>query len=178
MCCTCSQQLETDLKIEREWRQTLQNDLHRERDSVAQLSTEALQINGLKKVRWGKINSGQDAMFFLKCVFVLMTVHISVYLIYVDPFLFLLPFDWFFQEFHRLQDENVQLKTICEDQEKALEELGSKLSEYANFILKSSLFAITKLLSSLEGGEAMSHKSWPFHIFLMQRIKTTLIFYR
>uniref|UniRef100_A0A672Y8J5 RUN and FYVE domain containing 2 n=1 Tax=Sphaeramia orbicularis TaxID=375764 RepID=A0A672Y8J5_9TELE len=75
------QQLETDLKIEREWRQTLQNDLDRERETVAQLSTEALQINGLKK------------------------------------------------EFHRLQDENVQLKTICEDQEQALEELGSKLSE-------------------------------------------------
>ena len=33
------------------------------------------------------------------------------------------------QEFHRLQDENIQLKSICEDQEKALEELGSKLSE-------------------------------------------------
>ncbi|KAK7913384.1 hypothetical protein WMY93_013595 [Mugilogobius chulae] len=75
------QQLETDLKIEREWRQTLQNDLHRERDTVAQLGTEALQINGLKK------------------------------------------------EFHRLQDENIQLKSICEDQEQALEELGSKLSE-------------------------------------------------
>uniref|UniRef100_A0A8C7Y232 RUN and FYVE domain containing 2 n=1 Tax=Oryzias sinensis TaxID=183150 RepID=A0A8C7Y232_9TELE len=76
------QQLETDLKIEREWRQTLQNDLHREKDTVAQLGTEALQINGLKK------------------------------------------------EFHRLQDENIQLKNICEDQEQALEELGSKLSEY------------------------------------------------
>ncbi|KAG7236013.1 hypothetical protein INR49_001411 [Caranx melampygus] len=75
------QQLETDLKIEREWRHTLQNDLDRERETVAQLSTEALQINGLKK------------------------------------------------EFHRLQDENIQLKTICEDQEQALEELGSKLSE-------------------------------------------------
>lgn len=37
-----------------------------------------------------------------------------------------------FQEFHRLQEENIQLKTICEDQEKALEELGSKLSEYVN----------------------------------------------
>ena len=37
-----------------------------------------------------------------------------------------------FQEFHRLQDENIQLKTICEDQERALEELGSKLSEYVN----------------------------------------------
>uniref|UniRef100_A0A672Y8Q8 RUN and FYVE domain containing 2 n=1 Tax=Sphaeramia orbicularis TaxID=375764 RepID=A0A672Y8Q8_9TELE len=46
-----SQQLETDLKIEREWRQTLQNDLDRERETVAQLSTEALQINGLKKVK-------------------------------------------------------------------------------------------------------------------------------
>lgn len=34
------------------------------------------------------------------------------------------------QEFHRLQDENFQLKSICEDQEQALEELGSKLSEY------------------------------------------------
>uniref|UniRef100_A0A7N5ZWF8 RUN and FYVE domain containing 2 n=1 Tax=Anabas testudineus TaxID=64144 RepID=A0A7N5ZWF8_ANATE len=75
------QQLETDLKIEREWRQTLQSDLDRERETVAQLSTEALQIIGLKK------------------------------------------------EFHRLQDENIQLKTICEDQEQALEELGSKLSE-------------------------------------------------
>uniref|UniRef100_A0A4W6G0B8 RUN and FYVE domain containing 2 n=1 Tax=Lates calcarifer TaxID=8187 RepID=A0A4W6G0B8_LATCA len=78
------QQLETDLKIEREWRQTLQNDLDRERETVAQLSTEALQINGLKK------------------------------------------------EFHHLQDENIQLKTICEDQERALEELGSKLSEYVH----------------------------------------------
>ncbi|XP_071249852.1 RUN and FYVE domain-containing protein 2 isoform X2 [Salvelinus alpinus] len=74
-------QLETDLKIEKEWRQTLQNDLERERDIVAQLSAEAQQINGLKK------------------------------------------------EFHRLQDENSQLKGICEEQEQALEELGCKLSE-------------------------------------------------
>ncbi|XP_061084872.1 RUN and FYVE domain-containing protein 2 isoform X2 [Conger conger] len=42
-------QLETDLKIEKEWRQTLQNDLERERETVAQLSAEAQQINGLKK---------------------------------------------------------------------------------------------------------------------------------
>lgn len=49
--CSRRQQLETDLKIEKEWRQTLQNDLERERDSVNQLSAEALQINGLKKVR-------------------------------------------------------------------------------------------------------------------------------
>ena len=40
-----------DLKIEREWRQTLQSDLDRERDTVAQLSTEALQISRLKKVK-------------------------------------------------------------------------------------------------------------------------------
>ena len=46
----CSQQLETDLKIEKEWRQTLQNDLERERDSVSQLSAQALQIGGLKQV--------------------------------------------------------------------------------------------------------------------------------
>ena len=45
-------QLETDLKIEREWRQTLQNDLERERETVAQLSAEARQINGLKKVNF------------------------------------------------------------------------------------------------------------------------------
>lgn len=48
---TCRQQLETDLKIERQWRQTLQNDLDREKDTVAQLSTEAMQISALKKVQ-------------------------------------------------------------------------------------------------------------------------------
>uniref|UniRef100_A0A8C2L487 RUN and FYVE domain containing 2 n=1 Tax=Cyprinus carpio TaxID=7962 RepID=A0A8C2L487_CYPCA len=62
-------QLETDLKIERDWRQTLQNELERERETIAQLTAEAQQINGLKK------------------------------------------------EFHRLQDENTQLKGICEEQE-------------------------------------------------------------
>uniref|UniRef100_A0A8C4EEK4 RUN and FYVE domain containing 2 n=1 Tax=Dicentrarchus labrax TaxID=13489 RepID=A0A8C4EEK4_DICLA len=95
-----SQQLETDLKIEREWRQTLQNDLEREKDTVAQLSTEALQINGLKK------------------------------------------------EFHRLQDENFQLKTICEDQEQALEELGSKLSES-----KMKIEDIKEANKALQGGQ-------------------------
>ncbi|XP_035992444.1 RUN and FYVE domain-containing protein 2 isoform X1 [Fundulus heteroclitus] len=94
------QQLETDLKIEREWRQTLQSDLDRERDMVSQLSTEALQINGLKK------------------------------------------------EFHRLQDENIQLKTICEDQEKALEELGSKLSES-----KLKIEDIKEANKALQGGQ-------------------------
>ncbi|KAK2920318.1 hypothetical protein Q8A73_002522 [Channa argus] len=95
-----SQQLETDLKIEREWRQALQNDLDREKDTVAQLSTEALQINGLKK------------------------------------------------EFHRLQEENIQLKTICEDQEKALEELGSKLSES-----KMKIEDIKEANKALQGGQ-------------------------
>ncbi|XP_053174034.1 RUN and FYVE domain-containing protein 2 [Scomber japonicus] len=94
------QQLETDLKIEREWRQTLQNDLHRERDTVTQLSAEAMQINGLKK------------------------------------------------EFHRLQDENIQLKTICEDQEQALEELGSKLSES-----KMKIEDIKEANKALQGGQ-------------------------
>nr|XP_046240405.1 RUN and FYVE domain-containing protein 2 isoform X1 [Scatophagus argus] len=94
------QQLETDLKIEREWRQTLQSDLDRERDTVAQLSTEALQINGLKK------------------------------------------------EFHRLQDENIQLKNICEDQEQALEELGSKLSES-----KMKIEDIKEANKALQGGQ-------------------------
>ncbi|XP_062417779.1 RUN and FYVE domain-containing protein 2 isoform X1 [Pungitius pungitius] len=94
------QQLETDLKIEREWRQTLQNDLERERDTVAQLATEALQINGLKK------------------------------------------------EFHCLHDENIQLKTICEDQEQALEELGSKLSES-----KMRIEDIKEANKALQGGQ-------------------------
>ncbi|XP_058484676.1 RUN and FYVE domain-containing protein 2 isoform X2 [Solea solea] len=94
------QQLETDLKIEREWRHTLQNDLDRERDTVSQLSTEALQINGLKK------------------------------------------------EFHRLQEENFQLKTICEDQEQALEELGSKLSES-----KLKIEDIKEANKALQGGQ-------------------------
>ncbi|XP_056269767.1 RUN and FYVE domain-containing protein 2 isoform X2 [Pseudoliparis swirei] len=94
------QQLETDLKIEREWRQTLQNDLDRERDTVAQLGTEALQINGLKK------------------------------------------------EFHRLHDENVQLKMVCEDQEQALKELGSKLSES-----KMKIEDIKEANKALQGGQ-------------------------
>ncbi|XP_028298866.1 RUN and FYVE domain-containing protein 2 isoform X2 [Gouania willdenowi] len=94
------QQLETDLKIEREWRQALQNDLDREKETVAQLSTEALQINGLKK------------------------------------------------EFHRLQDENLQLKSICEDQEQALGELGSKLSES-----KLKIEDIKEANKALQGGQ-------------------------
>uniref|UniRef100_A0A6Q2XCY2 RUN and FYVE domain containing 2 n=1 Tax=Esox lucius TaxID=8010 RepID=A0A6Q2XCY2_ESOLU len=93
-------QLETDLKIEKEWRQTLQNDLDRERDIVAQLSAEAQQINGLKK------------------------------------------------EFHRLQDENSQLKGICEEQEKALEELGCKLSES-----KLKIEDIKEANKALQGGQ-------------------------
>ncbi|XP_029554788.1 RUN and FYVE domain-containing protein 2 isoform X1 [Salmo trutta] len=94
------QQLETDLKIEKEWRQTLQNDLERERDIVAQLSAEAQQINGLKK------------------------------------------------EFHRLQDENSQLKGICEEQEQALEELGCKLSES-----KLKIEDIKEANKALQGGQ-------------------------
>ncbi|XP_064789863.1 RUN and FYVE domain-containing protein 2 isoform X4 [Oncorhynchus masou masou] len=93
-------QLETDLKIEKEWRQTLQNDLERERDIVAQLSAEAQQINGLKK------------------------------------------------EFHRLQDENSQLKGICEEQEQALEELGCKLSES-----KLKIEDIKEANKALRGGQ-------------------------
>ncbi|XP_051504001.1 RUN and FYVE domain-containing protein 2 isoform X1 [Myxocyprinus asiaticus] len=93
-------QLETDLKIEREWRQTLQNELERERETIAQLTTEAQQINGLKK------------------------------------------------EFHRLQDENTQLKGICEEQEQALEELGCKLSES-----KLKIEDIKEANKALQGGQ-------------------------
>ncbi|XP_076830063.1 RUN and FYVE domain-containing protein 2 isoform X2 [Brachyhypopomus gauderio] len=93
-------QLETDLKIEREWRQTLQNDLEREREMVIQLTAEAQQINALKK------------------------------------------------EFHRLQDENNQLKGICEEQEQALEELGCKLSES-----KLKIEDIKEANKALQGGQ-------------------------
>ncbi|MCJ8730356.1 hypothetical protein PDJAM_G00183530 [Pangasius djambal] len=93
-------QLETDLKIEREWRQTLQNDLEREQETVSQLRAEAQHINVLKK------------------------------------------------EFHRLQDENTQLKGICEEQEKALEELGCKLSES-----KLKIEDIKEANKALQGGQ-------------------------
>lgn len=93
-------QLETDLKIEREWRQTLQSELERERETIAQLTAEAQQINGLKK------------------------------------------------EFHRLQDENSQLKGICEEQEQALEELGCKLSES-----KLKIEDIKEANKALQGGQ-------------------------
>lgn len=93
-------QLETDLKIERDWRQTLENELERERETITQLAAEAQQINGLKK------------------------------------------------EFHRLQDENTQLKGICEEQEQALEELGCKLSES-----KLKIEDIKEANKALQGGQ-------------------------
>ncbi|XP_036023058.1 RUN and FYVE domain-containing protein 2 [Onychomys torridus] len=42
-------QLETDLKIEKEWRQTLQEDLQKEKDVLAHLRNETQQIISLKK---------------------------------------------------------------------------------------------------------------------------------
>uniref|UniRef100_A0A671L0E9 RUN and FYVE domain-containing protein 2-like n=1 Tax=Sinocyclocheilus anshuiensis TaxID=1608454 RepID=A0A671L0E9_9TELE len=93
-------QLETDVKIERDWRQTLQNELERERETIAQLTAEAQQINRLKK------------------------------------------------EFHRLQDENTQLKGVCEEQEQALEELGCKLSES-----KLKIEDIKEANKALQGGQ-------------------------
>ncbi|XP_041744369.2 RUN and FYVE domain-containing protein 2 isoform X1 [Coregonus clupeaformis] len=109
-------QLEIDLKIEKEWRQTLQNDLERERDIVAQLSAEAQQINGLKK------------------------------------------------EFHRLQDENSQLKGICEEQEQALEELGCKLSES-----KLKIEDIKEANKALQGGQVWLNDKDATHCKLCEK---------
>lgn len=58
--CFFRTQLETDLKIEREWRQTLQSELERERETIAQLTTEAQQINGLKKVSLISLSSSAN----------------------------------------------------------------------------------------------------------------------
>ncbi|KQK84105.1 hypothetical protein AAES_51951 [Amazona aestiva] len=74
-------QLETDLKIEKEWRQTLEDDLQKEKETVSHLKTETQEIINLKK------------------------------------------------EFLKLQEKNKQLRRICQDQEAALQELASKLSE-------------------------------------------------
>ncbi|XP_028916045.1 RUN and FYVE domain-containing protein 2 isoform X4 [Ornithorhynchus anatinus] len=73
--------LETDLKIEKEWRHTLQDSLQKEKDALSHLRNETQQIISLKK------------------------------------------------EFLSLQDENHELKKTCHDQEKALQEVASKLSE-------------------------------------------------
>ncbi|XP_062435948.1 RUN and FYVE domain-containing protein 2 isoform X4 [Rhea pennata] len=74
-------QLETDLKIEKEWRQTLEDDLQKEKETISQLRIETQEIINLKK------------------------------------------------EFLNLQEKNRQLKRVCQDQEAALQELASKLSE-------------------------------------------------
>uniref|UniRef100_A0A8B9CUT5 RUN and FYVE domain containing 2 n=1 Tax=Anser brachyrhynchus TaxID=132585 RepID=A0A8B9CUT5_9AVES len=74
-------QLETDLKIEKEWRQTLEDDLQKEKETISHLRIETQEIVNLKK------------------------------------------------EFLKLQEKNRQLKRICQDQEAALQELASKLSE-------------------------------------------------
>lgn len=42
-------QLETDLKIEKEWRQTLQEDLQKEKDALSHLRNDSQQIISLKK---------------------------------------------------------------------------------------------------------------------------------
>lgn len=54
--CICHSrvQLETDLKIEKEWRQTLQEDLQKEKDALSHLRNETQQIISLKKVNGGK----------------------------------------------------------------------------------------------------------------------------
>lgn len=43
-------QLETDLKIEKEWRQTLEDDLQKEKETVSHLRIETQEIINLKKV--------------------------------------------------------------------------------------------------------------------------------
>lgn len=52
--CHSRAQLETDLKIEKEWRQTLQEDLQKEKDTLSHLRNETQQIISLKKVNGGK----------------------------------------------------------------------------------------------------------------------------
>lgn len=52
--CHSRVQLETDLKIEKEWRQTLQEDLQKEKDALSHLRHETQQIITLKKVNGGK----------------------------------------------------------------------------------------------------------------------------
>lgn len=57
LCIICHSrvQLETDLKIEKEWRQTLQEDLQKEKDALFLLRNETQQIISLKKVNGGKL---------------------------------------------------------------------------------------------------------------------------
>ncbi|KAI0229450.1 RUN and FYVE domain-containing protein 2 [Lamellibrachia satsuma] len=73
--------LETDLKIEREWRGTLQRNLEQEKERVAGLQEDMRLLQTTRK------------------------------------------------EFDQLQTKHIQLQTVCEEQEKALSELGSHLSE-------------------------------------------------
>lgn len=46
-------QLETDLKIEKEWRQTLEDDLQKEKETVSHLRIETQEMINLKKVNSG-----------------------------------------------------------------------------------------------------------------------------
>ncbi|ELU06545.1 hypothetical protein CAPTEDRAFT_90657 [Capitella teleta] len=76
-----SSALETDLKIEREWRGTLQKHLETEKEKVTRLQNEHKQLKEVSK------------------------------------------------EYEALKDRHKSLQGTCEDQEKALAELGSHLSE-------------------------------------------------
>ena len=48
--CACRLALETDLKIEREWRGTLQQNLDKEKAKVARLQTDIQHLEETKKV--------------------------------------------------------------------------------------------------------------------------------
>jgi hypothetical protein len=47
---TCSSALETDLKIEREWRAALQSNLEQEKEIVSQLNVEIQKLRAVNKV--------------------------------------------------------------------------------------------------------------------------------
>ena len=65
--CHSRAQLETDLKIEKEWRQTLREDLQKEKDTVSHLRNETQQIITLKKVsNGGKLSKSYRDESYLK----------------------------------------------------------------------------------------------------------------
>lgn len=100
--------LESDLRAEREQRQSLQRSLQREQDNSVELRTQLQQLQGLHEVSGGVgVEHGHADERSVRCV------HCGV----------------MGQELRSLKEEKQQLQQKCELQEQTLQEMGLHLSQ-------------------------------------------------
>ncbi len=121
-------QLETDLKIEREWRGSLQRNLEQEKEKVAELQGEVQQSRQIKKVgSGGRGEMGRvGGRFSIGRAEVRPNGLCCSTLRWIDT---CHAFCYALQDHEALQRKQQQMQQTCAEQEAALAELGSHLSE-------------------------------------------------